>query len=61
MNLYLPLTLVTYYVSMIILIGSKETKKIWEGESVKGFSTEIQETARLRKALYFMHKTILTA
>jgi|GEM_PF-1869429 len=46
---------------MIILIGSKETKKIWEGESVKGFSTEIQETARLRKALYFMHKTILTA
>lgn len=31
---------------MIISFGNKETKKIWEGERVKGFSTEIQETAR---------------
>lgn len=31
---------------MIISLGDKETKKIWEGERVKGFSTEIQEIAR---------------
>lgn len=31
---------------MIISFGNKETKKIWEGERVKGFSTEIQEIAR---------------
>ncbi|MFO0357543.1 MAG: type II toxin-antitoxin system RelE/ParE family toxin [Sphingobacteriaceae bacterium] len=31
---------------MIISFGDKETKKIWEGERVKGFSTEIQEIAR---------------
>ena len=31
---------------MIISFGSKETKKIWEGERAKGFSTELQELAR---------------
>ena len=31
---------------MIISFGSKETKKIWEGERVKGLSTELQEVAR---------------
>jgi proteic killer suppression protein len=31
---------------MLISFGNKETKKIWEGERVKGFSTEIQEIAR---------------
>jgi len=31
---------------MIISFGDKETKKIWEGERIKGFSTEIQEIAR---------------
>ena len=31
---------------MIISFGDKETKKIWEGERVKGFSVEIQEIAR---------------
>ena len=31
---------------MLISFGNKETRKIWEGERVKGFSTEIQETAR---------------
>ncbi len=31
---------------MIISFGDKETKKIWEGERVKGFSTDIQEIAR---------------
>ncbi len=31
---------------MIISFGSKKTKKIWEGERVKGFSTELQELAR---------------
>ncbi|MCK6609217.1 MAG: type II toxin-antitoxin system RelE/ParE family toxin [Flavobacterium sp.] len=31
---------------MIISFGGKETKKIWEGERVKGFSTEIQGIAR---------------
>ncbi len=31
---------------MIISFGSKETKKIWEGERVKGFSTDLQEMTR---------------
>ena len=31
---------------MIISFGSKETNKIWEGERVKGLSTEIQEIGR---------------
>jgi proteic killer suppression protein len=31
---------------MIISFGDKRTKKIWEGERVKGFSTDIQEIAR---------------
>ncbi len=31
---------------MITSFGDKDTKKIWEGERVKGLSTEIQEMAR---------------
>jgi len=31
---------------MIISFNDKETKKIWEGERIKGLSTEIQEIAR---------------
>ena len=31
---------------MISSFGSKETRKIWEGERVKGFSTDLQEMAR---------------
>ena len=31
---------------MIISFGSKDTKKIWEGERVKGYSTELQEIGR---------------
>ena len=31
---------------MIISYGDKETQKIWQGERLKRFSTEIQETAR---------------
>lgn len=31
---------------MLSSFGDKDTKKIWEGERVKRFSTEIQETAR---------------
>ena len=31
---------------MIISFGSKETRKIWEGERVKRFSTDLQEMAR---------------
>lgn len=40
------MTLVTYKDSMIVSFGDKTTQKIWEGEWVKGFSTDIQETAR---------------
>jgi proteic killer suppression protein len=40
---------------MIISFGSKETKKIWEGESVKCFSLEIQETAR--RKLRMLHNS----
>jgi len=31
---------------MIISFGDKESKKIWEGERVKGISNEIQQIAR---------------
>jgi proteic killer suppression protein len=31
---------------MIISFGSKETKKIWEGNRVKGFPIDFQEMAR---------------
>lgn len=31
---------------MLTSFGDKNTKKIWEGEKVKGLSTEIQEMAR---------------
>jgi proteic killer suppression protein len=31
---------------MIISNGDKDRKKIWEGERIKGISTEIQEVAR---------------
>jgi len=31
---------------MIISFGNKDTKKIWEGERIKGLSTELQETSR---------------
>ena len=31
---------------MIVSFGDKTTQKIWDGNWVKGFSTDIQETAR---------------
>lgn len=31
---------------MLSSFGDKDTKKIWEGERIKGLSTEIQEMAR---------------
>ncbi len=31
---------------MIVSFGDKTTQKIWDGEWVKGFSTDIQETTR---------------
>ena len=31
---------------MIISFGSKETKKIWGGEKIKGLTTDLQEIAR---------------
>jgi toxin HigB-1 len=31
---------------MIVSFGDKTTQKIWDGEWVKGFATDIQETAR---------------
>lgn len=31
---------------MITSFGSKDTRKIWDGERVKGFATELQEIAR---------------
>jgi proteic killer suppression protein len=31
---------------MIISFGSKETKKVWEGERIKGLTTDLQEVAR---------------
>ena len=50
-NLYQLLQILTFDVSntlteMIISFGSKETKKIWEGEWVKGIAAELQELTR---------------
>lgn len=40
---------------MIISFGDKETRKIWEGERVKGLSTDIQEIAR--RKLRMLHNS----
>ena len=45
-DIYLSLTLVTSGGSMLISFGDKDTKKIWEGERVRGLPTEIQEIGR---------------
>src|SRR5688572_781542 len=42
---YLPLALVTYGV-MILSFGSRDTKKVWEGERVKSLPNEVQEVGR---------------
>jgi toxin HigB-1 len=31
---------------MIVSFGSKETRKIWDGERIKGLTTDLQEIAR---------------
>lgn len=31
---------------MIVSFGDKDTKKIWDGERIKGLSTDLQETGR---------------
>jgi proteic killer suppression protein len=31
---------------MIVSFGSKETRKIWDGERIKGFTTDLQVIAR---------------
>lgn len=41
---------------MIVSFGDKTTQKIWEGEMVKGFSIDIQETAR--RKLRMLHNSI---
>lgn len=33
---------------MIVSFGSKETRKIWDGERIKGLTTDLQEIARRR-------------
>ena len=43
---YLSLTLVTQSISIICSFGSKDTRKIWNGERVKGLPPEIQSIAR---------------
>lgn len=40
------MALVTNSVSMIVSFGNKDTKKIWEGERIKGLSTDLQEICR---------------
>ena len=43
---------------MIISFGSKDTKKIWDGERVTGFSTELQEIARRKLRMLNNSQTI---
>jgi len=43
---YLPLTLVTHSVTMIISFGDKQTEQIWNGQRVKGLPNEVQEVGR---------------
>ncbi len=44
---------------MLSSFGDKATQKIWEGERVKGFSTEIQETARRKLRMLNNSQTLL--
>ena len=44
---------------MISSFGSKETRKIWEGERVKGFSTDLQEMARRKLRMLNNSQTTL--
>ena len=43
---------------MIISFHDKETKKIWEGERIKGLSTDIQEIARRKLRMLNNAQTI---
>ena len=40
---------------MIVSFGNKETTKIWEGERIKGLSTDIQDLAR--RKLRMLHNS----
>lgn len=44
---------------MIVSFGSKETKKIWEGERVKTFSNDLQEI--MRRKLRMLNNSQSTA
>ncbi|MBX2945152.1 MAG: type II toxin-antitoxin system RelE/ParE family toxin [Cyclobacteriaceae bacterium] len=43
---------------MIVSFGSKETKKIWDGERVRGLAIEVQETARRKLRMLNNAQTI---
>ncbi len=43
---------------MIISFHVKETRKIWEGERIKGLSTDIQEIARRKLRMLNNAQTI---
>jgi toxin HigB-1 len=43
---------------MILTFGSKETKKIWEGERVKSIPVEIQEVARRKLRMLHNSQTL---
>ncbi len=40
------MTSVTQNDTMIVSFGSKETRKVWDGERIKDFTTDLQEIAR---------------
>ena len=40
------MALVTLRGIMIVSFGNKDTKKIWEGDRIKGLSTDLQEISR---------------
>ena len=44
---------------MIVSFGSKETKKIWDGERIKGLRTDLQEIVRRKLRMLNNSQTIM--
>ena len=44
---------------MIVSFGSKETRKIWDGERIKGLTTDLQEIARRKMRMLNNSQSII--
>jgi toxin HigB-1 len=44
---------------MILSFGTKETEKIWKGEHIKGFATDLQEVSRRKLRMLNNAQTLM--